>query len=98
MSNGKAEQPACTRTANGENKKLVLHMRLRCGSPSITAPVSLLVNEFDVQSVLHRQMSLAAVNQFCVIHKSMNSFKKSQDSLKACFENVNIIVYMLCLC
>ena len=26
-------------------------------------PVSLLVNEFDVRSVLHRQVSLAAVNQ-----------------------------------
>ena len=30
---------------------------------SITIPVSLLVNEFRVQSVLHGQVSLAAVNQ-----------------------------------
>ena len=51
------EQPARTRTANGANKRLVLHVRLRCGSLSITPPVSLLVNEFDVQRVLHGQMS-----------------------------------------
>ena len=75
MSNGKAEQPACTRTANGANKKLVLHVRLRCGSLSITAPRSMLANEFDVRSVLHGQMSLAAVNQVCVIHEAMNSTK-----------------------
>ena len=42
-------------------------MRLRCGSLSITTPVSLLANEFDVRSVLHGQVSLAAVNQMCVI-------------------------------
>ena len=30
---------------------------------SITTPVSLLANEFDVQSVLHGQVSLAAVKQ-----------------------------------
>ena len=48
----------------GANKRLVLHLRLRCGSLSITTPVSLPADEFDVQSVLHRQVSLAAVNQF----------------------------------
>ena len=74
-SNGKAEQPACTRTANGAKKKLVMHVRLRCGALSITAPVLLLANEFDVRSVLHGQMILAAVNQFCVIHEAMNSSK-----------------------
>ena len=74
-SNGKAEQPACTRTANGADKKLVLQVRLRCGRLSITTPVSLLANEFDVRSVLHGQMSLAAVNQFCVIHEAMNRCK-----------------------
>ena len=62
VSKGKAEQPACTRTANGANKMLVLHVRLRCGSLSITAPVSLLANEFNVRSILHGPMSLAAVN------------------------------------
>ena len=30
----------------------------------------------DVRSVLHRQLSLAAVNQICVIHEAMNDCKK----------------------
>ena len=36
-----------------------------------------LENEFDVRSILHRQMSLAAVNQIqiCVIHEAMNGCK-----------------------
>ena len=38
-----------------------------CGSLSITTPVSLMANEFDVQSVLHGQLSLSAVNKICVI-------------------------------
>ena len=42
---------------------------------SITTPVSLLANEFDVRSVLHGQVSLADVNQICVIHEAMNGFK-----------------------
>ena len=71
--------------------RLVLHVRLRCGSLSITTPVSLLANEFNVPSVLHRQVSLAAVNQICVIHEAMNVCKKSKDSLKDCFDNVNIL-------
>ena len=57
------------------NKRLVLHVRLRCGLPSITTPVSFLANEFDVQSVLHGQVRLAAVNQICVIHEAMNNCK-----------------------
>ena len=57
----------------------------------ITTPVSLLSNEFDVGSVLHWQVSLAAVNQICVIHEAMHYCKKSTDSLKACFENVSIL-------
>ena len=44
-------------------------------SLSIMTPVSLLTNDFDVRSVLHRQVSLAAVNQICVIHEAMNSCK-----------------------
>ena len=39
---------------------------------SITTPVSLLANEFDVRSVLHVQMSLAVVNQICVIQEAIN--------------------------
>ena len=73
-----------------QTKGLFLHVRLRCGSLSITTPVSLLANEFDCRSVLHRQVSLAAVNQICVVHEAMNGCKKSKDSLKDCFENVNI--------
>ena len=37
------------------------------------------------------QLSLAAVNQICVIHEAMNGCKKSKDLLKDCFENVNIV-------
>ena len=57
------------------NKRLVSHVRLRCESLSITTPASLLVNEFDVRSVLHGQVSLAVVNQICVIHEAMNGCK-----------------------
>ena len=57
-------QPVQTWTVNGANKKLVLHVQLRCGSLSITTPVSHdLANEFDVRSELQGQESLAAVNQ-----------------------------------
>ena len=80
-------------TANGANKRLLLHVRHGCGSLSITTPVPLLANEFNVKSVLHRQVSLTAVSQICVIHEAMNRCKKkSRGSLKACFENVNIHV------
>ena len=42
-----------------EQTRLVLHVRLRCVSLSITTPISLLANEFDFQSVLHGQVILA---------------------------------------
>ena len=58
--------------ANGANKKLVLHVRLRCGSLSFTPPVSLLANEFDIRSDLHGQVGLAAVKHFFVIYEAMN--------------------------
>ena len=54
-------------------------------------PVSLLANEFDVQSGLHKHLSLAAVNQIYIFHEAMNSCI-SKDLLKACFENINICV------
>ena len=73
-----------------QTRGVFLHERLGCGSLSITIPVPLLANKLDVRSVLHRQVSLAAVFQVCGIHEAMNSCKKSKDSLKACFENVNI--------
>ena len=43
--------------------KLVLHVQLRCGSLSVTTPVSHLENEFELSSELHGQASLAAANQ-----------------------------------
>ena len=41
-----------------------------CGSLSITTPVSLLANELNVRSELHRQVSLAAAKQICAIHEA----------------------------
>ena len=32
-------------------------------------------DEFDFQSVMHGQVSLAAVNQICVFHEAMNGCK-----------------------
>ena len=57
-------------------------MRLGCCSLSITTPVSLLANEFDVRSVLHGQVGLAAVIQSCVIHEAMNVCKNLQVHLR----------------
>ena len=42
---------------------------------SITTPTSLLANKFDVRSILHWQVSLAAVNQMYVFHEAMNGCK-----------------------
>ena len=67
----------------------------RCGSMSITTPVSLLAIELNVRSVLHGQVSLAAVDHICVIHEVMNGCKKSKGSLKDCFENVNILKWLI---
>ena len=61
---------------------LVFHVGLRCGLLSITTPVSLLANEFDVQSVLQGQVSLAAVNQIYVFHEAMNSCKSLKIHLR----------------
>ena len=54
-------------------------------------PVPLLADEFVVRSVLLVQVSLAAVNQINVIHERL---QKSKDSLKSCFEDVNINVHV----
>ena len=53
--------------------RLALHVRLRCGSLSVTTPVSLLANEFDVRNVLDGQVSLAAINQIYVMHEAMKT-------------------------
>ena len=60
----------------GANKRLVLHVQLRCDSLSITTTVPLLANEFAVQSVLHGQVSLASVNQIYVFPEAINGCKK----------------------
>ena len=49
-----------------------MHVRLGCGSLSITTPMSLLANEFHVQSLLQEQVRMAAVDQICIIHEAMN--------------------------
>ena len=41
----------------------------------IPTPVSFLVNEFDVQSVMHGQVSLGAINQICVNEEALNACK-----------------------
>ena len=53
--------------------------------------------KFDVRSVLHGQVSLAAVNKIYVIHDAMNGYKNLKNSLKACFENVNIQSIFSCI-
>ena len=58
-----------------QKKRLVLHVQLGCGWLSITTPVPLLANEFDVRSLLHGQVRLAAFNQMCVIHEAMDGCK-----------------------
>ena len=64
-----------TRTCNGANKRLVLLVRIRCGSLSNATPVSFLANEFDFRSVLHGQVSLTAFNQIDVFHEATNGCK-----------------------
>ena len=55
-----------TASAKGANKKHVLHVLLGCGS---------LANEFDVRSVWHGQVILAAANQICAIHETIDGYK-----------------------
>ena len=50
-------------------------VRLRCGSLSITTPVSLRFS---------KRIARASVNQICVIYETMNDCKKSKDSLRSC--------------
>ena len=68
-----------------EQTRSFLHMRLRCGSLSITIPLSHLVNEFNVRSELHGKVNLAAVNQILCRSRGYELLQKSKDSLKAWF-------------
>ena len=51
------------------------HVQFQCGKLSITTYVSLPANEYDVQGILHRQVSLAAVSHIYVFHKAKKSGK-----------------------
>ena len=42
-----------------------------------------------------RKSETGSCHQICLIHVAMNGCKISKDSLKACFENVDIHVYTL---
>ena len=42
-------------------------------------PVSHLANDFDVRSVLHGQVNLAAVSLLCVNHEAMNGCKNPKN-------------------
>ena len=64
---------------------LVLHERLRCGSLSIIIPVSLLANELDIRIVELGSCQSNLCNSW-----GYERLQKSKDSLKDCFENVNI--------
>ena len=57
---------------------------------SIITPVSLLANKFNVRSKLHGQISLAAINQILFRSRGYERLQKSKDSVKACFENIDI--------
>ena len=78
------------RNSQWSKHKLVLHVKLRCGSLSITTPVSHLANEFDVRSKLHGQVSLIAVKQILCRSRGYERLQNSKDSFNACFENVII--------
>ena len=73
------QQPVWTQTANGANRKLVLHVQLRCDLMSITTPVSHLANEFDVRSQLHGQVSLTAANQILCCAWGYDGLQNSKD-------------------
>ena len=49
----------------------------------------------DVQIELHGQVSFAAVNQILCHSWGYERLQNSKDSLKACFENVNIRICAL---
>ena len=64
-------------------------MQLRCSSLSITAPMSFLADEFDVRSVLHGSMSLAAVNEIYAIHEVVNGCKNlTMNYHRYCYRSV----------
>ena len=71
------------------DSRLVLYVRIRCDSLSITSTVSFLAIEFNVGYQLHGQVGLAAVNHSYAFHEFMNGCKNPKLQ-NVCFENVNI--------
>ena len=65
----------CSRSGVNVRAHLLRNKFSRDYSSIRSGPLSLLANEFDVCSVLHGQVRLAAVNQICVIHEAMNGCK-----------------------
>ena len=78
-------------------KRLVLHVRLRCGLLSFTTPVSHHANEYDVRSVLHGQVSLEAVNQIYVFNEAMNGCKNQRLALEMKILPFNLLRLRNCL-
>ena len=58
-----------------------LALASRCGSLSITASLSLLVNEFIAGIILHKQVSWVAVNHISVDHEVLNGCKKKNNKI-----------------
>ena len=81
----------CEHGANGANKRLVLHLRLRCGSLSITTPVSLLALN-SMFKAFEQASELGSCQSNLCCSRGYERLQKSKDSLKVCFKNVNIML------
>ena len=73
-----------------QTRDLFLHVRLKCGSLLITTSVSLL--EMSSKSKRFAWTSELGSHQMNLVCNSWvyERFQKSKDSVKVCFENVNI--------
>ena len=70
---------------------MVIHVIKHIKFVVASAAIGSVVSASSVVLLRYGQVSLAAVNQICVIYEDMDGCKKSKDSLKDCFENVIII-------
>ena len=81
------------RNSHSEPANKCQNVQIRCGSLSITVPVSLMANEFYVQSIKHWQGSLVAINQSYIFNKTMNGCKDlkihSRLALNCIYSSVN---------
>ena len=69
---------------------MVIHIIKHIKFVVASAAIGSVVSASSVVLLRYGQVSLAAVNQICVIYEAMDGCKKSKDSSKDCFENVNI--------